>query len=279
MDPSLGPSEAWPNEDVLDDQQARLEQEATRLARRVHRLQAKQSQRHIARHVQAFVRHHQSVTGIGCALRREPASSTHSNGKINSSRKQQPSTTSNVASPASNLLGLSPAEEKMRILNQEGVKSMSTSELVNLVKQLEHNGFPSDPYRVPNSTSNTATVNNATANGDGSNDATSASSVYNKLRPPSETKNNSSLAKEVCETRKQLIISSTEADAAAVTAGQLKANLEHLEEDYDSDATESSSGGESCDDGLSILDETTSHHSSNNTNNAFSSKKSHGTQL
>jgi hypothetical protein len=31
-------------------------------------------------------------------------------------------------------------------------------------------------------------------------------------------------------------------------AGQLQANVRHLEEDYDSDATESSSGGESCDD-------------------------------
>lgn len=136
MDPSAGSNDAWPSEDALDDQQGRLETQVTRLARRVHRLQGRLCQRHIAKHVQAFVRHH------------------------------------------------------------------------------------------------------------------------------------------------QMAISATEASAASTTAGQLKANLDHLEEDYDSDATESSSGGESCDDGFSFLEESGHHSACNyNSNNNLSTKNSHRTQL
>ena len=49
-------------------------------------------------------------------------------------------------------------------------------------------------------------------------------------------------------------LDAAEAQRLGQAAGQLRANVEHLEEDYDSDATESSSGGESCDDGFSCWD-------------------------
>lgn len=49
---------------------------------------------------------------------------------------------------------------------------------------------------------------------------------------------------------KRLPVDRTNAQCVQRSAGQLQANLLHLEEDYDSDATDSSSGGESGDDGF-----------------------------
>lgn len=224
------------NKDAWSEQVS-LEKHTDQLLRRIFRLQSRQTQKHVNRQVCAFVRHEQTVTGVGCQNGREinhkvtPRNNgQHSNGRY---------TTAPVLPPSLKITATgSSAEDKLKLFSPEGVKNLSTSALVSLVKKLEHssghlNGnassqpspssiFPvtedllSSDHSLAKFLQNQPYASNESFNGGG---ALASSSSHLNLDEIEQTKQ---------------------------TVGTLKANLHHLETGYDSDATESSSGGESC---------------------------------
>lgn len=122
--------------------------------------------------------------------------------------------------------------DPMRFLHRDGVKHMPTSALVDFVRTWEQN-------------------HSLTATADSYADAEATPSAdpnIAKLLPPAHT-------------HSQQPVDRTAARKTESAAGQLRSNIQHMEQEYDSDATESSSGGESGDDGFGSLDVPVNQHS------------------
>lgn len=226
----------------VKEQQILLEKQAERLMRRIRRLQFKQTHRHITKQMKAFVEHQQIVKGIPC--------------------QRQTDCNVNLISQLQSVVN--PVEDRMKLLTPEGVKGLSTSALVNLVKRLGstststtttseanhlHDFYSQTPLRsLPQTASPTPT---STSSGipsqvpqtptqllpNNSAEETTLVKLLQKSQASSSTASASQLSR-VNPEDKEAIIS---------TIDTLTANLRHFESGFDSDATESSSGGESCD--------------------------------
>ena len=204
----------------LSDTQSELEKRTNSLIERIRRIQAKQLEKHITQQLQALVKSQQIKLGIGCQ---------HSSFVKDINRIDRLNLTSSTylqlyqSSPSS-------AEEKIKLFPPEGVKSLSTSALVNLVKRLGN----SDPLIEPN---RMAIISSTVP------PSTDPSLVKNESLPSHNQKCEPIDEEEISEK----LLDPEEAEKIKIVSGTLKTNLIHLETSYDSDATESSSGGESCD--------------------------------
>lgn len=226
----------------LKEQRLSLVRQTERLLRRVRRLQFVQNHKHFSKQMKAFVEHQQRVLSIGCQ------------------RQTEHVTCVPHGQPYSN-----PVEDRMKLLTPEGVKGLSTSALVNLVKRLGSTANVSDTNHLrdyfptqtsvrahpqPSSFSSSShsvtappqviphvpsTPTNQLPNGEESSVKLEKSQVQSSLVIP-----NSSFAQ-------QSRLNLEERDAILSTIDSLSSNLRHFETGFDSDATESSSGGESCD--------------------------------
>ncbi|RWS23520.1 uncharacterized protein B4U80_09148 [Leptotrombidium deliense] len=202
-----------PKEGNYKVQQQCIETRTQSLMKRIKRLQAKQIQKHVDKQLKGFVRCEQSGNGVCCQYMTESKSDEKSN---------------NFPSIA--------VEDQID-LSSSDVKRLSTKALVNLVNRIKSSGdssfastscssmtsfpqFQAEPQQVIQSPS--------------TNEACGTSSVADSLPTTNES---------VCENA----ISREEAEELRSSCCTLKNNMQHLEGSYDSDATESSSGGESCD--------------------------------
>ena len=280
----------------------KMESQASSLLQRIHRLQGRQTQRHLHKHITSFLRREQSLTGIGCQIQpmmRQPAnhhlhrSTVPFNSHVllnNHHHHHYPS------SPASN--SSSPLKDYHQS-HVNAVKNDRISKGLDNNLHQNHHVFHSKGIPVPKtssslkfSASNINNNNNLTNNNerDGSSLGTSlnsdeAPSLMKLLRthdvssltsslviPPSSScdlhvANNVSVSSQADPSVQSILrqhpsqndaqsqsdnkrleeVIPCDAETLECHAGQLRSNLEHLEEDYDSDATESSSGGESVD--------------------------------
>jgi hypothetical protein len=211
-------------------QQLLLEKQSDRLMRRIRRLQFKQTHRHLTKQMRAFVDHQQIVTGISC--------------------QRQTESNANIISQLQSVVN--PVEDRMKLLTPEGVKGLSTSALVNLVKRLGStatheinrlNEFcpQQTSFQLPPQTPSFTT--------------TSSSSTQLQQTPqliPNSTEE-TTLVKLLQKSHtsssvsQQSRVNSDEKESFLNTVDTLNANLRNFERGFDSDATESSSGGESCD--------------------------------
>lgn len=64
----IGSDDSTQNDGQQEISQDRMEIQAQQILKRIQRLQGKQCQKHITKHVKAFVRHEQLVSGIGCQM-------------------------------------------------------------------------------------------------------------------------------------------------------------------------------------------------------------------
>ncbi|XP_013394790.1 KAT8 regulatory NSL complex subunit 1 isoform X3 [Lingula anatina] len=160
------------NNNDSSHRQQHLEKRATRLLKRLRRLQAQQAVTHTRQQMMGFVTtQHRNLQSIA-----------------NSNRLPDP-----------NLLPTT--DLKTELLQSEDVKNLSTASLVNLVRRLQ------------------------------------ASQITLRQR----------LSSNNTDSRSVLTLDEELCDDIDRTAGNLSMNLRHAESAIDSDATESSSGGESCD--------------------------------
>jgi hypothetical protein len=209
-------------------QQLLLEKQSDRLMRRIRRLQFKQTHRHLTKQMRTFVDRQQIVTGISC--------------------QRQTESNANIISQLQSVVN--PVEDRMKLLTPEGVKGLSTSALVNLVKRLgsttthEINRFnefcpQQTSFERPPQTSFTTTSSSST-----------------QLQTPQLIPNSTeetTLVKLLQKSHtsssvsQQSRVNSDEKESFLNTIDTLTSNLRHFERGFDSDATESSSGGESCD--------------------------------
>ena len=132
----------------------------------------------------------------------------------------------------------------MKLFSPEGVKSLSTSALVNLVKRLENSGHLSESARYQSpaaspSSSQALPAPTSTAFSPADMGSLAESSLVKLLQQRRASA--AAGAQPLSQLR------ADEAEQIEQTAGTLKATLHHVETGYDSDATESSSGGESSD--------------------------------
>ena len=240
----------------LKEQRVTLVRQTERLLRRVRRLQFTENHKHYSKQMKAFVERQQRVLNIGCQRQTEHVASV------------------SHTQPYSN-----PVEDRMKLLTPEGVKGLSTSALVNLVKRLGSTASVSDTNHLhdyyptqtsvrshPQSSSFTSSSHSATTppqvipqlpstptnqlpNGEESSAKLGKSQVQSSQVMPQ-----SSLAQ-------QSRLNLEERDAILSTIDSLSSNLRHFETGFDSDATESSSGGESCDEFEEYSSESTTHYS------------------
>ena len=158
--------------------QHQLEKRAAHMMKRIRRLQTRQSSAHVSQQLSGFVDHqHKNLQSIAKAMK----------------------------------VPTSTPEIKTEVLQSEDVKSLSTAQLVNLVRKLQSTQAITLRQRLTNNSS------------------------------ASDTKSVLTLNKDHCDEIQQV-------------SGHLQTNLKHLESAVDSDATESSSGGESCDEGEYDID-------------------------
>lgn len=220
----------WRTQDELDlltneslIKQNSLEQWTNRLLKRIKRLQGKQSQKHIVKLMNCFVKNQQNWNAVKCQR------------KTNDINHHKDLKTGHSSSSSSSYpqiqLSATNAEEKMLLL-PEGVKYLSTSALVNLVKRLGNCSDNEKYLTIPNVS--------ATINLDPHQTTNPSQSTLVKLLQkncdPSSSSNNASEPK--------MRFHSDEIKQIETTVGVLQTNLRYLESDYDSDATESSSGDE-----------------------------------
>lgn len=279
------------NKDVWSAQSS-LERHASLLLRRVHRLQAFQAHKHIARHVAAFVKYQQAASSIGCQARRaatghqQPPHPQHQHQHtppvapptpqpdlvphLHHAHPHHPHAPLNhSAAPTAGPQPVSSAEEKIKLYPPEDVKHLSTSELVSLVKKLEHASSPVPAGGAPQPA---ALDGNDTAghhppppplqpaptlSAAPTDDATFAVSVETSPLPtgkvpstPSKLQVNKRTHATDQWTVRGSVLNDVECEQTVQTTLTLRGNLQHLEFAYDSDATESSSGGESSDEFL-----------------------------
>jgi len=178
-------------------------------------------------------------------------------------------------------------EDRMKLLTPEGVKGLSTSALVNLVKRLESSGQLSDGNNSKcTSNSRHHMSSSSSLSPSSSSQLHLLSPVASSPRTPFETPNvdHHNMSSICADTTLVKLLqrkpSSTSYHASrlkpdhiepiATTAGTLASNLHQLEDAFDSDATESSSGGESCDE-LDDFNNTDAlrRHSSSSTSTPF----------
>lgn len=209
------------NEEVQQHESA-METQAQVILSRIHRLQGRQCQRHLQKHVQAFVRHEQIATGVGCQANRLAKERREPNGRYTNPRH---------------------AVIEDRLIRQDGLKNMSKSSLINLVKKLESSSFNDDgSSKSLNNMSSSPTLSKMKAASRlPSFDISSphhlqSASAQHEHQPPSAIRTSSDVQ-----------LNAPDRNVIDCSVGILKHNLHHLEKDYDSDATDSSSGGDSCD--------------------------------
>ena len=250
-------------------QESAMESQAQLILSRIHRLQGRQCQRHLQIHVQAFVRHEQITTGLGCQALRLNA-------------KDRPGGGLNGRYLNSKHI----AEEKL-IHYHGNMKNLSNSALVNLVKKLDSSGYKkldSSGYKKLDSSGYKKLDSSSYKEGmlsDGpsrmmADNMASSSPTLSKMKaatraPPVDhlsslplapglqphyhddhqspsaaipTSSNLQMNMNALLPEQQQQQNRNIIDCAV---GTLKYNLHHLETDYDSDATDSSSGGDSCD--------------------------------
>ncbi|KAI1289503.1 KAT8 regulatory NSL complex subunit 1 [Halotydeus destructor] len=231
-------------------QQCHLEKQAGELLKRIYRLQGRQAIKHVDRQLVSFVRHEQSTSGIGCQGRDyiKPPSDVRGGNSVRFS----------VQNSAKMAVG-STAEDKIKLFSPEGVKNLSTSALVSLVKKLEssnHNSYgdtslPQNSAYVPVEELSTQSSPNTNAEHSTSSEKCTANQDESIL----------------CGS----LVDTEELKQTVEAAGIIKSNLKHLEEDYDSDATESSSGGESADELLAYDYSNSSNDQSSHSNRKHAS--------
>ena len=241
----------------MKEQQLSLIRQTERLIRRLRRLQFTQNHKHFTKQMKAFVENQQKVLGVGCQRQTDP-----------------------VVSSVPQLQSYSnPVEERMKLLTPEGVKGLSTSALVNLVKRLGsttspneanhlHDCYPQQsPIRAhPQTPSFTSSPHQIIATPQ----VTQLSSTPIQQLP--NCGEESSLVKLLEKTQTQSSILRTsleEKEAISTTIDSLTANLRHFETGFDSDATENSSGGESCDELEDYSQDSVTQHSSLSSGHMF----------
>ncbi|CAG2173800.1 unnamed protein product, partial [Oppiella nova] len=226
-----------------------LVRQTERLMRRIRRLQFRQTHKHLSQQMKAFVKNQQNVLGIGC--QRQPDLQTPSVTPLQSHSNQ--------------------VEDRMKLLTPEGVKGLSTSALVNLVKRLGSTTTPNEsnhlrdyyPQQTPirpqlQTPSITPSPQSSSVLPQGPQTPTTATQHF----PHSSEK--SSLVKLLQKSQSQSSSQpqhSEEKDAILNTIDTLSSNLRHFESRFDSDATESSSGGESCDELEDYSEDSVPQHS------------------
>lgn len=217
----------------LSSQQILLVQQTNRLMRRIRRLQGKQLQRCFDKQLKAFVEHEQKATGINCQRfvpRKE--FEMHST-PLNSIRPQ---------------LSLNDVDDKMKLLTPEGVKGLSTSALVNLVKRLESSGSSSiSQLASGNNSTNSHLKQRLTSSPLPSRIPSQLPHVSDSSSSYAETTLVKLLQKNSPNVNQVQRLNQDEIEPIKNTLGLLRTNIINLESGYDSDITESSSGGESCD--------------------------------
>lgn len=234
-------TEAAKGRDVWEGQ-SHLETLTEQLLRRIHQLQGRQTQKHVIRHISSFVKHEQSVSELGCQYHRDatksscPSARTRDN--TNHIRSNCPNN-SPIKANATVATALSSAEEKIKLFSPEGVKNLSTSALVNLVKRLENSGHNGDTGKTLPSAVMFQSPEECLLTPDQSLEKL----VYNNHHHYQPLSSESHFDQHTVSCS----LNENDLDQTRATVGTLKANLRHLETAYDSDATESSSGGESCD--------------------------------
>ncbi|XP_054161579.1 KAT8 regulatory NSL complex subunit 1-like [Oppia nitens] len=236
------------------DEQMSLIRHSERLLRRIRRLQFRQTHNYMTQQMKSFVKNQQMILGVGC--QRQPSESN-------------PISVMKFQSNASQV------EDRMKLLTPEVTKGLSTSALVNLVKRLEstntpnetnhlHDFCPQTPIRAPLQTSSLSSTSQSSNLVPQTNQMTTTCSQHIP-----NTNNESSLVKLLQRTQSTTPsqtssqshptrISAEDKEQILNTIDSFSANLRHFETGYDSDATESSSGGESCDEFEDYSDESTS---------------------
>jgi hypothetical protein len=275
-----------------------MESTAYSLLERLHRLQGRQSQRHLHRTIGGFVRREQTSTGLGCQIR------------VNVSPSQQQTTTTHLVNhhhnhlPVNNFLitsSVCPASSSSSIKDHPIPRSsshhhnaVSNERLKGSSSKLDLVYSNGQSSTVPSSSSTTFTnITNVNCSskdsgvsfnlpGNNNNspslvklliNRSSSLPVCSSLENPIDPSLNSQIPVESSsesavlfnningqgpqasskKTGKPLL--PIDPDTVETHSGILKYNLKLLEEDYDSDATDSSSGGESVADdfGFSVL--------------------------
>lgn len=207
-----------------------MESQAQLILSRIHRLQGRQCQRHLQKHVQAFVRHEQIATGLGCQAFRLAKDRRELNGRHVNAK--------HLASDD-------------KFMKQGGMKNMSNVDFVNFAKN--SSPFKEGIHVHPNGDGSSSKAGDSIVPG-----SPTISKIKAATRPsPSFDVNTSQQHLQpssthhppsAIRTSSNLQINAPEhRNVIDCTVGTLKYNLHHLETDYDSDATDSSSGGDSCD--------------------------------
>ncbi|CAG2114403.1 unnamed protein product [Medioppia subpectinata] len=235
-----------------------LVRQTERLMRRIRRLQFRQTHKHLTQQMKAFVKNQQNVLSIGC--QRQPEPNTPSVTQLQSHSN--------------------PVEDRMKLLTPEGVKGLSTSALVNLVKRLGSTTTPNnesnhlrDYYaqQTPNrpqlqTPSITSSPQSSTLLPQVTQTPTTGSQLSQQVSNSSEK---SSLVKLLQKSQSQSSsqpqqhtrVNTEDKDAILNTIDTLSTNLRHFESRFDSDATDSSSGGESCDELEDYSEDSVPQHS------------------
>lgn len=250
-----------------------MESKACSLLQRIHRLQSRQTHRHLHRHVTSMVRKEQTSTGIGCQIQshRQPLVNQHpvNNFLSNSSVKDHRILQTHL-NAVNNDVRLRPS----KIVEDQGLSNGQSKTCFP-----SSNNFNTTFTNITNVNLTNSTVGESPAlvkllvkTSDSSSCDASQVSLVNCQTIPVSCRPSSSLSSTVlCQgqlingqvtpitpkTTKRVRETPVDPDILECHSGQLKYNLELLEEDYDSDATESSSGGESVVDdfAFTLLDE------------------------
>ena len=220
----------------INSQHLVLQQTTKKMMKRIKRLQIMFTQRHCERQMKSFVEQQQLLHGIPCQrVDRNPV--------VNSSYSQ------NYQQITSNL------DDRTQLLTREGVKGLSTSELVSLVRRLESSGgvfndgnrqfchnvsahLKQSQIQLDNTQEASSTTDNSQTQTEFDIQTTSSREESTLVK----------LLQKTPETTSQETLNSQEVEPLSTAIGTLYSNVLHLDSGYDSDATQSSSGGESCDD-------------------------------
>lgn len=194
---------------LVSKRTAAIEKRADRLLHRLHKLQFKQSDKHITEQLNALIEHQRMCFSAGC-----PHRCNESNAVLSA-----------------------------ELLQSEEMKSMSTAALVNLVRKLEAKNGPS-VFRQKSNYSAFSEVKN--------------SSLSNLCEGMNHDKIGVKFENTCIHTENNVKLSVDKSKEMRRVSGTISRNLRILENEIDSDATDSSSGGESCDelDGYTDKDKT-----------------------
>lgn len=206
----------------LEKIQANLVRRTERTLRRLHLLKTLQVAEHVGRQLVNFVGHQRKALQM-------PTRTNRTMGHL-CRGKPPPSSSSSSSSSSSNggCSGL-----KVEFLQSEDVKNMSTAALVNLVRKLESGDSSNASVKHHQRLDSYAPKCGTLAIGGGGSSNANTRTQVDPLHGVTK------LDRNVCQ-------------GMEWTSGNLLTNLENLEKEVDSDATASSSGGESCDEMMEI---------------------------